>query len=108
MGIKFTVEADRNSKPMDDEVRVFLFHLMRDLLANIVKCAKPNKVSILINRTDANMRITIENDWAAESPMLSPDGPWVFSIRERLRYLGGSLEVEFAPGRKTRISLLVP
>ena len=54
------------------------------------------------------MRITVENDWSPELPMLCPEGPWVFSIRERLRYLAGSLEVEFAPGRKTRISLLVP
>jgi PAS domain S-box-containing protein len=107
-GIKFTVAADHNPQPMDDEVRVFLFHLMRDLLTNIVKFVKPNNVSILIDRTDADMRITIENDWGgAESPMLSPDGPWIFSIRERLRYLGGSLEVEFGPEQKTRMTLMV-
>ena len=107
-GIQFTVAADRTPKPLSDEVRVFLFHLMRDLLANIVKYAKPSNVSILINRADSNMRITIENDWSAESPLLSADGPWIFSIRERLRYLGGSLEVEFCPGHKTRMTLMVP
>ena len=107
-GIQFTVVADRSPKPMSDEVRVFLFHLMRDLLANIVTYAQPSNVSILINGTDSNMRITIENDWSADSPLFTPDRPWIFSIRERLRYLGGSLEVEVGPDRKTRISLMVP
>jgi len=32
----------------------------------------------------------------------------LFSIRERLRQLGGSLEVESAPGRGTRIELCIP
>ncbi len=107
-GIQFTVAADRSPKPLSDEVRVFLFHLMRDLLANLVTYAKPSNVSILINGTDSNMRITIENDWSAELPLLTLDRPWIFSIRERLRYLGGSLEVEFGPDRSTRIILMVP
>ena len=107
-GIQFSVMVDRSPKPLSDEVRVFLFHLVRDLLANIVTYAKPSNVSILLNGTDTEMRITIENDWSAESPLLTSDHPWIFSIRERLRYLGGSLEVEFGPGRTTRISLLVP
>ena len=40
-GIQFSVVADRSPKPLSDEIRVFLFHLMRDLLANIVK--SPNQ-----------------------------------------------------------------
>ena len=49
------------------------------------------------------MRVNIENDGlevdlGAESFAPSPDGLGLFSIRERLQYLGGSLEVESDAG----------
>lgn len=107
-GIQFTVGAGRSPKPLNDEVRVFLFHLMRELLTNLVIYAKPNKVSILINRVDLHISITIENDWSAATPLPSSDDLWFFGIRERLQYLGGSLEVEFSPDQRSKMSLMVP
>jgi signal transduction histidine kinase len=102
------VAADRSPKPLSDEVQVFLFHLMRELLTNIVRRARPNNVNIFINRTDPNIGLTIENDWEAETPLPAPDDSLFFSIGERLQYLGGSLEVELGPGQKTLMSLMVP
>jgi PAS domain S-box-containing protein len=112
-GVQITVEADRSPKPLNDEVRVLLLHLMQELLANRVKRAKPNKVAVLISRIDANLRLTIENDGreadlGAESPWSSPDDLRVLSLKERLQYLGGSLEVELVPGHGTLMSLMVP
>jgi PAS domain S-box-containing protein len=112
-GIQITVEADRSPKPLNDEARVLLFHLMRELLTNLVKRVKPNKVTVLISRFDANMRLTIENDGGevdltAGSPWSSPDELGLFSIKERLQCLGGSLEVELGPGLRSLTSLMVP
>ena len=47
-------------------------------------------------------------DLAAESFVPSPDGLGLFSIRERLKYLGGHLEVEVAPDQWSRLTMLVP
>ena len=112
-GVQITVGADRSPKPLNDEVRVLLLHLVQELLANLVKRTRPNKVAVLISRIDSNMRLTIENDGCeadlgAESPLSSPDDPRLFSIKERLQYLGGSLEVELGPGHSTLTSLMVP
>jgi len=112
-GIQVTVGADRSPKPLNDEVRVLLFHLMRELLANLVKHTVPNDVTVLINRNDVNMRLTVETaggkaGFNAKSPLISPEDLGLFSIRERLQYLGGSLEVEFGPGRRILTSLMVP
>lgn len=107
-GINITVAADPSPKPLSDKVRVFLFHLLRELLTNLVKRAKPNKVHIFISRTDEHMGLTLENDWEAESPLPASDDLLFFNLGERLRYLGGSLEVEFGPGQKTKMSLVVP
>jgi signal transduction histidine kinase len=59
------------------------------------------------------MGVEIENDGlevdlGAEALLPSPNGLGLFSIRERLKYLGGSLKVESEPGHGTRMSLWVP
>ena len=36
-GIRLKVAADRNPKPLSDEIRVLLFQLVRELLVNVVK-----------------------------------------------------------------------
>ena len=112
-GIRLKVAADRTPKPLDDEIRVLLFQLVRELLVNVVKRAKPNNVAVLINRNGNNMWVKIENDGAeldlsAESFQPTPDGLGLFSIRERLKYLGGRLEVQSAPDQGTLVTMTVP
>lgn len=112
-GIRLKVAVDRNPKPLDDEIRVLLFQLVRELLVKIVKCSKPNNVAVLINRNCKDMWIKIENDGAelgaaTESYSPSPDKLSLFSIRERLKYLGGRLEVESLPNQGTLLTMVVP
>lgn len=112
-GLRLKVAADRNPKPLDDEIRVLLFQLVRELLVNVVKRSKPHNVAVLINRNCKDMWIKIENDGAeldlaADSPSQSSDGLGLFSIRQRLQYLGGRLEVESAPHQGTLLTMVVP
>ncbi len=112
-GVHIKVAADRNPKPLNDEIRILLFQLLRELLTNMVKRAKPNNVAILISRNGSSLGVEIENDGlevdlGTETLAPSPNGLGLFSIRERLRYLGGRLQVESDPGHGTKMSLWVP
>jgi signal transduction histidine kinase len=112
-GTHIEVTTDENPKPLNDEIRVLLFQLVRELLENMVKRAKPDKVTVLISRNGSSMKVNIENDGlevdlGAEAPLPSPGGLGIFSIKERLKHLGGSMEVESISGLGTRMSLRVP
>ncbi len=112
-GVHLKVEADRSPKPLDDELRVLLFQVVRELLVNVVKRAKANNVAVFIGRNGTSMQVKIENDGVmgeltAESALPSPNELGLFSIRERLKYLGGRLEVESEPGQGSRVTLVVP
>jgi PAS domain S-box-containing protein len=112
-GIRLQVTADRSPKPLNDDSRVLLFHLVRELLLKVVKEAKAKNILVLIKRSLAEVQVSIENDgvgWdpRAGSPLLSPNGLGLFGIRERLQYLGGRLEVEFEPGHGSRLTLVAP
>jgi PAS domain S-box-containing protein len=111
-GITVKVQADRSSKPMDDEIRVILFQTVRELLANVVKHASAKNIRVFIAREEATLQVKIEDDGLgmgiSADAAKGPSGFGFFSIKERLKYLGGHLEVASEPGWGTRVTLQVP
>ncbi|MBM4300764.1 MAG: PAS domain S-box protein [Deltaproteobacteria bacterium] len=111
-GITVKVQADRSAKPMDDEIRVILFQTVRELLGNVVKHASAKNIRVFIAREDAALQVKIEDDGLgmgiSADAANGPFGFGFFSIGERLRYLGGRLEVVSEPGWGTRVTLQVP
>jgi PAS domain S-box-containing protein len=112
-GITIKVQADRASKPLSDEFRVLLFQTMRELLGNVVKHTNAKHIRVFIGREHDTLQVKVEDDGLGlgASPEIPLDGPYAFgffSIRERLKYLGGSLNVETEPGWGTRVTLGVP
>jgi signal transduction histidine kinase len=111
-GIKVKVQADRSSKPMNDEIRVILFQTVRELLANVVKQGNAKNIRVFIDREEAALRVKIEDDGLgmgiSADAANGPSGFGFFSIKERLKYLGGQLDVVSEPGWGTRVTLQVP
>jgi PAS domain S-box-containing protein len=113
-GIQIDVQKDNNPIPMDDEIRVLLFKAVRELMINIVKHAQASHGKVTILRNGSDMQIRVEDDGVGiDESRISPqlrgtDGFGLFSIRERLNYLGGRVEMESEPGRGTQVTLMVP
>jgi PAS domain S-box-containing protein len=111
--INIKVQTDRSAKPMSDEIRVLLFQTVRELMANVVKHASAKNIKVFITREDTTLQVKVEDDGLGlgVSPEFSLEGPGgfgIFSIQERLKYLGGYLEVAAEPGWGTRVTLRVP
>jgi signal transduction histidine kinase len=99
--------------PLDDDVRAVLFRNTRELLTNVVKHAGADSVSIRIESTGEVLRITIEDDGAGFEPdkkltTTEGGGFGLFSIRECMLNLGGSLEIVSAPGKGCEATLVMP
>jgi PAS domain S-box-containing protein len=111
-GITVKVQTDRSSKSMSGEIRVILFQAMRELLVNAAKHANAKNIRVFIAREDAALQVKIEDDGLgmgiSADAANGPFGFGFFSIRERLKYLGGHLEVVSEPGWGTRVTLQVP
>lgn len=108
------VKADPGPVPMAQDVRVVVFQAVRELLFNVVKHAATDRAELRMSRVeDGRIRIVVSDDGAGFDPIGRRDnaassGFGLFSIRERLELLGGSLECESRPGSGTRVTLLVP
>jgi PAS domain S-box-containing protein len=111
-GIMVKVQADRSTKPMNDEIRVILFQTVRELLVNVAKHASAKHIRVFITREEAALQVKIEDDGLgmgiSADAANGPSGFGFFSIGERLKYLGGHLEVVSEPGWGTRVTLQVP
>ncbi len=113
-GVSSSFEDDGQRKPLNDDVRVLLFQIARELLVNVVKHAQAHQARVCIKRHKDDLRITVEDDGVGFDPSrVSSDrqgnnGFGLFSIRERLHYIGGQIEIESESGRGTRVIATVP
>jgi len=109
------VRVDPRAEPAEEATRVHLFQAVRELLFNVVKYAGTSRAKVTMTRAEGPMtRIEVRDRGVGFDPSRQEDhaltrgGFGLFSIRERLELLGGSLAVQSAPGRGTQIVLLAP
>jgi PAS domain S-box-containing protein len=113
-GIQVDVQKDMKPIPMDDEIKVLLFRFVRELMMNVVKHAQARRARVIISRNGGEINIKVEDDGVgfgskSHYQTISSNGGFgLFSIRERLHYLGGRIEVESKDLQGTRVTLMVP
>ena len=113
-GIKSEFEDDGRPKPLEEDICVLLFQATRELLINVVKHAQAHVVKVSIRRKGGEIETIVEDDGIGldlseiESVMPSRGKFGLFSIRERLNYLGGNINIESEPGHGTRVILTAP
>lgn len=113
-GMMIEFENDEQPKPVDDRMRSLLFQCVRELLINVVKHAQAQKAKVVIRRDKDAIVITVQDDGVGfeTSEMSSSSermgGFGLFSIKERLNYLGGNFEIESGREKGTRVAIVVP
>jgi len=113
-GIVFRVEDDLKPKPLSDETNILLYQSVRELFMNAVRHARAKNVSVRFERDYRHIRIDVRDDgvgfdvskMAFSSTQKDMFG--LFSIYERLTYLGGHVHLESGPGQGTRFTLVAP
>jgi PAS domain S-box-containing protein len=112
--VAFEIENDGDPKPLDEDVRFLLFRAASELLVNVAKHAAAHSVKVSIRRDGNDIRVAVKDDGvgfdASENGLRwnGAKGFGLFSIRERLGYVGGHLEIESQPGCGTRATLVAP
>jgi PAS domain S-box-containing protein len=101
-------------KTLDENVRAILFRNVRELLINTVKHAQANQVSVSMEITNGLLKIVVRDDgvgfkFRSELQSVKLDGSFgLFSIKERMADLGGTLEIESEPGKGCTVILSMP
>jgi PAS domain S-box-containing protein len=113
-GIIVECVHERATKPLEEDLQILLYQIVRELLLNVVKHALASKVKVSIMRQKGMILIRVEDNGVGFSPASITHAQGVrggfglFSIRERINYLGGKLEIESDVKSGTKIILCVP
>jgi|GEM_PF-1907469 len=107
--------ADRNEKQLTEELSAVVYQSVRELLINVTKHSGTGKAWLTISR-DADLLVVAVEDQGigfASLPDAGTNMPLdcsfgLFNIRQRIKYLGGSVMVDSTPGNGTRATIRVP
>ncbi len=85
---------------------------MQEALNNVAKHARARRAFVAIERPDGEVRLVVRDDGAGFDPAsLVREGrpaSWGMAImRERAQALGGTLQVESAPGQGTALTVIM-
>lgn len=111
--LRVELDAPPYADVPDDELRLFVFRAVRELLINVAKHAHAEHARVVLRREGPDLRVTVEDhgvgyDVAATEKAAMPPGFGLFSIRQRLEVLGGHIHAESHPGQGTRTTFVLP
>jgi PAS domain S-box-containing protein len=89
----------------------FLFRSVQELLFNTVKHSGVNHARLVLSGSDLEIRMSVMDEGQGFDPNILKDvktGFGLLTIRERTSYIGGSFEINSAPGKGSRFTITIP
>ena len=90
------------------DLETALYRITQEALTNARKYGGSCRALIEVQVHDYGVRLTIVDDGDGFDPRAKADGYGLHSMRERAELLGGTLRIDSAPGRGTRITADLP
>ena len=113
-GLRVDLDIRDMKESLLEDIKVHLFHSVRELLFNVAKHADTDTAFVRIRKKESQIEIIVIDagkgiDLKKAQPEDDTDcGYGLFSISERLGMIGGQMTIESAPGSGTRVTLSVP
>ncbi len=113
-GIRTSYEHNVDTIDLRNDQEVILFRSVDEVLKNIIKHAEAGIVLVTAQATKYSFMIKIQdNGKGFDTVILKPQGRkagsfGLFSIKERIEYLGGVLDIQSGSSGGTVVTLIVP
>ncbi|MFZ0981574.1 MAG: sensor histidine kinase [Candidatus Acidiferrales bacterium] len=113
-GIDVNLEVDDHVGRQSEEIETTLFRIVQEALTNVHRYSGSRKAWIRIMRSGGRIRAEVRDEGRGlqvDSKALTkaaPLGVGISGMRERVQQLGGTFELESAPGRGTTLRATLP
>ncbi len=84
-----------------------VMNVIREALVNVRRHSEAGKARVTVGARDGDLRVEISDDGRGFELASKKSGVGLFSMSERVRILGGNLQIESRPGEGTRVVLRV-
>ncbi len=109
-GLHVEVDTDNYTGRLPHEIELTLFRVAQESLTNVLRHSGSPSVVLRLDRDETEVRLEIQ-DSGRGLPSQAPSGVGLRGMRERLRQIGGQLDIESEPAGTTvlaSVSLAVP
>jgi signal transduction histidine kinase len=112
-GIECEFRDDQVADRLPDMVKTCVYRVVQEALHNCEKHSGARKVSVAVRQTAAFVSLKVEDDglgFLLNSQGMASRGAGLglLGMRERVSIAGGTLSIDSAPGRGTRIEVQIP
>ena len=106
-GLNVVVSADDAIDSLPDEHRTCIYRLVQEAVNNAVRHAHPRTVEVAVRRERREVDVTVQDDGAGFDTRFMR-GLGLLGMEERIRRLGGRLNISSEPGRGTLVRAALP
>lgn len=106
--IEYEAESVRN---LSADASTTLYRVLQEALTNAVKHSRASKLEVRLYRDGSDLRLGVTDDGEGFDPqqvLADGKGLGLAGMRERLDFLGGSLDIDSKPGCGVRITARLP
>ncbi len=111
-GLSVTLQIQGHIERLSREIELTLYRVSQEALTNIARHAKATRVEMTLNCLGDHLELTISDNGIGFDPEVvrksRPRSLGLIGMAERLSLVGGTLEIESAPGKGTRVRARVP
>jgi signal transduction histidine kinase len=105
---RLDLPAGENSVEVPARVRHELLAVVKESLANVAKHAGAREVTVGLKMNNGQLNLTVKDDGRGFDPARATPGSGLQNLRERVRQVGGSLEITTKPGAGTTVATAIP
>lgn len=106
-GVALDLHVTGESVPLSPALEVVLFRVAQEALTNVAKHAQASRVGVTLSYTETEILLDVRDDGRGFTGRRS-DGFGLTSMQQRVRGVGGRVNVEGGPGEGTSVSASVP
>jgi two-component system, NarL family, sensor histidine kinase DegS len=109
-GLEINVTVTGNERRMEPYLEVMVFRAMQELLGNSARYSQSNVIKVKVDMGDVFVKLSVDDNGKGFDPELAgkSNGLGLKLIKERAELIGGTCDIDSAPGKGARITLVIP
>jgi signal transduction histidine kinase len=106
-GIKVKVTDENVPESLPDAVRTGIYRIVQEALHNIARHSGAKNANITVRHEQDSIVLSVEDDGSGFDPKRTR-GLGLVGMEERVKQLGGRMDVQSSPGKGTRLRVTLP
>ena len=110
VGLRVILDTQPEAFSPPQVVEQDLYYVLREGLMNIIRHSQASRADIVLRQTETEIRGSLRDDGIGfdQTATRNERGLGLPSMKERIRRLGGELEIQSSPGRGAKVSFVLP